>query len=359
MSYLKSQRIAHLNVLVVNLKYMDIELLKRHIEEKLILVQKHPTNDLFIYNYSPTVQYEKKWDEITLMCRGLILDSNYNTIARPFKKFFNIEEHDKIDIPNTSFDVYEKMDGSLGILYWADNKPFIATRGSFTSDQAIHATELLYKKYSHTFDKLDKNLTYLFEIIYPENRIVVDYGKMDDLVLLTIIDIKTGDERLEDVGFPIVKIYDGINNLQELKNLEESNKEGFVIKFKNGFRIKIKFSEYLRLHRIVTGVSTVVIWKHLSDNMPLDALLDRVPDEFYDWVNNIQKSLLRQFNEILLECKSVFKVLDTRKETAIYFKTQKYPSILFMMLDNKNVNKAIWYKIKPAYSKPFKNTESC
>ena len=134
-----------------------------------------------------------------------------------------------------------KMDGSLGILYWLNDRPFIATRGSFTSEQSQHATEVLYSRYQHAFDKLDRGAHDLFEIIYPQNRIVVDYGSMDDLVLLTVIDNETGNERIEDIGFPIVKKFDGINDLQELKALEENNKEGFVVRFKDGFRVKMKF----------------------------------------------------------------------------------------------------------------------
>ena len=67
--------------------------LKKYIEEKFISEQKHPELDLWIYNYTPKCMYEKKWDNITMSCRGLILDKNGNVIARPFKKFFNYEEY--------------------------------------------------------------------------------------------------------------------------------------------------------------------------------------------------------------------------------------------------------------------------
>lgn len=146
---------------------MNKELLKQMITEKLVSVQKHPKADLFIYNYSPRVQYERLWNEITLKTRGLILDSEMNIIARPFGKFFNLEEHSESDLPKLSFDVFDKMDGSLGILYWLNDVPYIATRGSFNSDQAIHGTEILYSKYKNTFNKLERDKTYLFEIIYP------------------------------------------------------------------------------------------------------------------------------------------------------------------------------------------------
>lgn len=331
-----------------------IDKLKDYSEKKLVTCQKHPTHDLFIYNYTPRVQYEKLWDEITLQCRGLIVNESGEVIARPFGKFFNLEELTPEQIPNKPFEVYDKLDGSLGILYWIDNAPRIATRGSFSSVQAIKATQILHHKYFEVCDKLDKNLTYLFEIIYPENRIVVDYKGREDLILLAIIDTKTGNDLpLQDVGFPVVKRYDGINDLSKIRELENTSDEGFVIKFSNGFRMKVKFSEYVRLHRIITGISNVVIWEYLSTNQSFDELLERVPDEFYNYVKETKSKLIDQYRAIELECQEVFKAFETRKETAEYFKTQKHPSILFNMLDEKPYDKAIWKFIRPVFCKPF------
>lgn len=342
---------------------MNKELLIQMVNEKLVSVQKHPSADLFIYNYSPKVQYDKLWNEITLQTRGLILSAEMNVIAKPFGKFFNIEEHTPEQIPLLPFEVFEKMDGSLGILYWVDNKPFIATRGSFESDQALHATEILYSKYSHLFNALDQNKTYLFEIIYPENRIVVDYGQMDDLILLTIIDNITGSERVEGIGFPVVKKYDGINDLQELKALEENNKEGFVIRFKNGFRVKMKFAEYVRLHRIITGVSNVAIWEYLKDGKSFDELLEKVPDEFYDWLTQTKDSIVNHYKDIHTKAYHAFHNLymfhNDKKQFALkVLSDYKYiSSVLFNMYSNKRIEPIIWKMVRPKYSKPFKKDE--
>lgn len=110
---------------------LNLPLLQQHLTSRLITARKHPTADFWIYNYSPVVQYEKRWDAVMMQCRGLILDAQYNIVARPFAKFFNIEEMPANAIPDEPFEVYEKLDGSLGTLYWLDNAPFIATRSSF------------------------------------------------------------------------------------------------------------------------------------------------------------------------------------------------------------------------------------
>ena len=194
--------------------------LTKLIEQRYINVQKHPTADLFIYNYTQNAQYEAFWNEYTLMCRGLILDAVGNIVARPFPKFFNWEELPSNQIPNEPFDVYEKMDGSLGILYWIDDEPFIATRGSFVSEQALWASEFLHQNFKKEYQKLNKKHTYLFEIIYPENRIVVNYNNRQDLVLLAVIDNATGQDMAlpTDLSFTIVKKYDGLT-IRHLKTM--------------------------------------------------------------------------------------------------------------------------------------------
>lgn len=332
---------------------MDKQQLQSMIDQGLVSERKHPTADLFIYNYTATVQYEKLWNEITLQTRGLILDGDMNVVAKPFGKFFNLGEHEDHEIPNEPFKVFDKLDGSLGILYWIEDKPYISTRGSFQSEQAIHATSILYQKYSHVFDDLKRDTTYLFEIIYPANRIVVDYGSLDNLFLLTAIDNSTGEESLPDIGFPLVRAYDGITDFRALSDDQESNKEGYVIRFDNGFRIKMKFNEYVRLHAIITGFSTVSIWRSMRAGDSFDQFLNGVPDEFYKWVKSTQGKLEKEFDVILNNCKFAYDTFDTRKETALYFQKQKHPSVLFAMLDDRPYDDIIWKMIRPIFTKPF------
>lgn len=149
------------------LKKLNWNVINDYLDKDLLMMQKHPDYDLYILNYSKTCQFEKVWDEISLSCRGLVVNGEGKIIARPFKKFFNKEELENDSslgkIPtNESFEVFEKMDGSCIILFYY-KKWIAASRGSFTSDQAIKANEMLKTK---KLDLLDKNKTYMFEIIY-------------------------------------------------------------------------------------------------------------------------------------------------------------------------------------------------
>jgi T4 RnlA family RNA ligase len=337
---------------------MNITLINEMIEDGYIHVKKHLDADLFIYNYSPKAQYDRLWNEATISCRGLILDSLGKIVARPFQKFFNLGEFENQVIPAEPFEVYDKLDGSLGISYCLNGRWHIATRGSFHSDQAIKATSMLYEKYGHAVEAMEEGKTYLFEIIYPENRIVLDYGGEEILILIAIIENETGlDIGLKDLGFPIVERYDGLNDLAMIKSIQQDNKEGFVLKYASGYRLKVKFEEYVRLHRIITHVSTLSIWEYLKTGQSLDAIIEKVPDEFYEWVKETKEELESKYKAIESQCQSDYKELESRKETALYFMTCSYPAVLFAMLDQKEKASIIWKMLKPEHARPFFNNE--
>ena len=397
-----------------------LQQLENYSQNGLLQKQTHPKFDLTIWNYSPKVQYERLWDEITIQCRGLVTNSKGDVVARPFKKFFNYEEHKPEDIPNEDYVVYEKMDGSLGILFyyeeeltderryniWFNNNyetgmerffdpnnlpdfdnPYyeptpktkgewiIATRGSFTSPQAIKGKELLEK---YNFNRLHTDYTYLFEIIYKENRIVCEYD-YEDIVLLGMIETKSGNEvnihnsnedirfqnMISNIGFRVVMLYKTWGESYDLLKEEISNdREGYVIRFKNGFRMKIKGEEYKRLHRILTNISNRDIFEYVKEGKPLDEILDKVPDEFYNWVKETKENFEQQFKTIDLEYRLIFKNITERnniidkKTFAHYALSYTNSSILFAMFDKKEYKHIIWKIIYPSYSKPFKKDEN-
>ena len=351
-----------------------INQLQKYYEDGLLQKQTHPIKDLLIWNYSPKVQYESLWDDITLRCRGLITDSQGNVIVEPFGKFFNYEEViDKNLIPWDSEYAYvqEKMDGSLGILFFYDNEWIMATRGSFMSEQSLRGLEILKSKYD--LNKFHKEFTYLCEIIYPENRIVVNYGceKITFLSLTTptegelnwqtslAIFHSSGINESDVVNSTMVTF--NKNTFDVYKQLNTPNSEGFVIRFyPSNFRIKIKFEEYVRLHRILTNISNRDIWEYLKDGMPLDDIIEKVPDEFYDWVKETKENFITQYETLEREYKWIFKIInrapdiENRGVFAEYAKRHKHPGILFNMLDDKDYSQLIWKLLYPTYSKPFK-----
>jgi T4 RnlA family RNA ligase len=346
----------------------DPQTLPQLIEQGYIISQTHPTLPLTIYNYTAKAQFDRYWVDATLSCRGLVLDENYRSIARPLPKFFNLDEYQG-KIPECVPQIYEKLDGSLIILFHYQGQWEVASRGSFASEQAQMARVLL-ANYQPDLDNLNPKYTYLFEIIYPNNRIVVDYGDDRRLVLLAAVHTQTGVE-LDHTEvnwidraktYPATTVPEWIKSIAEgrfstndSQQAELNNHEGFILKWPNGFRLKYKLADYVRLHRIITRVQAKDIWECLSQNQDLDQFLDAVPDEFYNWVKDTKLELEFKYQAIETECKNAFKDLGNRKESAIYFQTQTYPGVLFLMLDNRGYSQVIWKLIKPDYQRPFRS----
>lgn len=351
-------------------------------DEGLLEKQTHPTLPLTIWNYTPKVQIERLWHTNRLlgMCRGLVTDTEGNLVARPFKKFFNYGELDPDTIPILPFQVFEKMDGSLGILFYYEGEWIFASRGSFTSEQAIKGREIL-KKYRMTLlDDKDvyeamgykniKDYTLMCEIIYPSNRIVVNYGDMEDVVLLAMINKNDGFElpyhnllKVGDIlGMPVVKRYKVDFNydliaFDAIKKTITDDEEGRVIMFENGFRMKIKGDEYLRLHYILTNISTRDIWQMAKEGKSIEEILVDVPDEFYKWAIGTYNGLISKFNAKKAEVEEEFWTLIDKKAFAAKVKGRPNEHFLFRRLNSysSHLDDMIWDKLYPDYYKPFSN----
>lgn len=259
------------------MKFSDFE---QYVDDGLFTKEKHPLADLYIFGYhsGPYSKPKNVWNDTTKMMRGLIVDSNGIIHARSFEKFFTFRtylseetalfsEGQILKLPNLPYKVYEKVDGTLTILYWIDDVPYLATQRSFSSVKAKRATEILHTKYSHLFEKLKRDRTYIFEAIYPESQVLIDYGNEEELILIGVIDTNTGSSLpLEEIGFKISKDWTSelknISNMKELESLNIKNLEGFVIVYENDFRIKIKFPWYKEAH---TLMNKLILLEHNID----------------------------------------------------------------------------------------------
>lgn len=323
---------------------------------KHITVKPHNTEPLFIANYTPSAVYDKVWNRVTSACRGLIYDHDGKVVARPFAKFFNYEEHDVTFDPGALVEVTDKLDGSLGILYPVSDGYAVATRGSFHSEQAEHATQVLRSEYGDFVPH--PGITYLFEIIYPENRIVLDYNGMDDLIFLAGIDTKHGFTVESDtVPWPGSKteIYPYKTLRQALEAEPRKNAEGFVVRFLyNDTRIKLKQEDYVALHRIVTNLSEKTVWEQLCLDNDIQNLLDTVPDEWHEWLRTTSERLISAYMALSTEVMGVyFEIQDSfdgnfdRKDFALKAVKTPYAKFLFLLYDGNHdaYGKLLWKSI--------------
>lgn len=266
----------------------NFKTLNEYVERGLLKRQISPCGELVLYDYTEKCQFEKAWDEITLNHRGTVYSLETGEIvARAFPKFFNFSELSPEEqarrLESQIFSVYEKLDGSLGIIYYWKGEWRVNTRGSFTSDQSIEGKRMLDSLDS---SKLRPELTYLAEIIYPANRIVVDYEGQEKLVLLSAVKTQTGQtmtHNVMDTPFESeahIYFFDSISEvLAKLKTLPY-NEEGYVVCFEDGTRAKFKGDEYVEMHRVVTGLSPLVLWENMENGRVSQTFLANIPEEF-------------------------------------------------------------------------------
>lgn len=301
----------------------------KYVDQGYISRKEHPEDsNVVILNYTEQTVFERKWNDITLQCRGLILnEATGEVLARPFPKFFNYGETSglNIPIPQTQPEITVKHDGSLGIMYRLNGKIRWATRGSFVSDQARIAQEIWDKKYSH-IHKLTDKYTLLAEIIHPSTRVVVDYNGMEDLILIGAIRISDGMDMnhrnltwISDTclcGMPVTERIDGkLKDILEKAKTLNHNEEGFVLCWDNPnyafdqrpYRLKVKGDKYLEVHRIIHGMSLkqkVESWA----NGNLDEYITSLPEEFRP-----------EIEETASECENVYAY--TKNMVAKYYHT--------------------------------------
>lgn len=330
--------------------------------------QTHPEfPDLHIYNYTEEVQFKNRWNRITLACRGLILNQKTGeVIARPWEKFFNFGQMDNRIDSDAPVEVTDKMDGSLGILYRRpDGQHAIATRGSFASEQAAHGTEVLEEEYLVWINQnaVDE-YTFLFEIIYPDNRIVCDYDGMDDLVLLGAVHNEQGyyvgpgaAGGLLNWHGPVTEVWHFDRFVDALSFPDRKGKEGVVIRSGNKI-VKLKQADYVELHRIVTNLSPKTIWEMLSRGMSQTDICSDIPDEFHQYVRDIADELYVRFANIKVEALIDFQQIKgklweekgseiSRRAWAQEIKKNKNSGLLFNLLDEKPIDSVVWQMVKP------------
>lgn len=355
------------------MKYLpDFEALNDLVSQGML--SKKETEDLVLFNYTDAATYNKCWNPHTINSRGTIYEkSTGNVIAKAMPKFWNYSELDpntQLSITeNKNFTVYEKVDGSMGTIYFYNGKWNVATRGSFSSDQAVYAQTVLLPKYDTMM--LCPAYTYICEIIYPENRIIVDYGDKEELVLLAVYNtITQQDIPIETIDSPFRKaqtfkvedISDIATLLLDMKGVES---EGFVVRLEDGTRVKFKAPDYLNIARIVTRTSPLTLWESMNNGLVSEELMQSIPEEFIGQYEAIRETLENQYTELEDKCRKRFieaikgskvnglatgnEAKDEKKKIALWLKDNpsELNPIVFQIWDDKSLDSFIMKSIRP------------
>lgn len=256
---------------------------------------------LTIWNYTNRCVYDKLWEPFSMAARGLILDmEKKEVVATPFPKFFNVgERSENQTLPDQAFEVFEKLDGSLIILFHYEGRWRAATRGAFGTEQAVWAEDYLK---GYDLSPLAVGATYLCEAIYPENRIVIEYDE-SGLVLLSGYD-PDGYEfdadhialLAQELGWRAAKRYrfESIEALfASAEDLPESE-EGYILRFADGYRLKLKGSAYCRVHALINRITPLAVWEMILAGQDLEPTRQMIPEEFWGDFDAIERVLRAQ-----------------------------------------------------------------
>lgn len=368
-------------------KYIGVtedEFIEKYLQTGLVTEGIHKTLPLNIFCYSRKAVHENLWDSVTSKCRGIVIDRETDeVIARPFEKFHNYgspqSEGTLFDIRQQPY-VWEKVDGFMVTAFKYRGEWHAASKSSFHSIHAKWATAEL-RRHANDFPE---GFTPMFEGLHPDLRIVVDYGKRKELVMLALINIEEGGELLPEIlreyatknGYSAPVDYK--LTLEQAKDYsrgecERASEEGYVLTWYQPagppVRLKMKFIEYLRLHRMVCGVSPKRIWETMSNpafKADLEEYLNNSTPWFAGFVRKWVKALQTRFDELQQAATEVYMrtVHDMaprhlsgefanlgafRKAYALEFckpENEKIRAILFAMLDGKDASVVIWKQVR-------------
>lgn len=351
-------------------KLFDVDKLDKYIREGYISARRHPHLPLTIYNYTPKTQWEHLWDEVTKHCRGLIVDWRGEIVGNCLVKFFNYNEPNAQDIDTSGpVQVTDKLDGSYLAVCIYDGQIVTATRGSFESDQALTADQIISAtpEYQAALRLLCADSTAIFEVIFPENRIVLDYGALRDIVLIgSIANFELANGRqlwtpAAKLNWPgqVVETFDCTSFAAALAMLPRDNAEGIVVYFENtGERLKIKQQRYIELHKLIFDLTPKRIWERRMAGELLTEILEELPDEFHTTIISFNDELEDRLHGILESVEVAYKRVRaklqlnrefSRKGFAMAARGEPYMHMLFQRLDGNDAGllESAWKLVKP------------
>lgn len=269
-----------------------------------LVSERRDGSGLSIHCYTKRCVYARAWTPVTTLARGLVLDPAAGRIvATPFPKFFNLGENGAAQAPDLPFHAYEKLDGSLIVIFHHDGAWRTMTKGAFDAPQAIWARGRLALA---DLSALTPSVTYLAEAVYPENRIVVRYPEAG-LVMLAAYDAEGFELPHEAVAETAGRLgwhaaarqpFPSLAALIEHARALPAQEEGYVLRFADGTRLKAKGDAYRRIHALVSRCTPIALWEAMEAGDDLDRQRPEMPEELwadFDAIRAALEALMRAF----------------------------------------------------------------
>jgi RNA ligase len=147
-------------------------------------------------------------------------------------------------------------------------------------------------------------MTYLAELIGPSNKIVIRYPQ-DECRLLGAYaagGVELSRQELEQLGLGM-KLARAVACASLADLVAEAatlpvGEEGYVLCFADGTRLKLKGSEYRRLHALISGLSPLSVWEAMAAGGEL-LMRRELPEELWNDFDGIRVLLQRQIDTVI------------------------------------------------------------
>jgi RNA ligase len=333
-------------------------------------VDAHEHEDLVLFKYTRDYWYTVNnvttvsWDPVVSAARGIVYNRKTGELlAKPYSKFFNIgqvPETNLENLPKGPFTTTKKLDGCLGVSYKHKGELRIASSGSLKYDISQWATK--WANENLKVDQFMDGYTYIFEVLHPDHKIVIDYGDEPNLVLTVVIHTETDREvsyeqlmgcgNMIDCEVTECLFFSSIEEIIEVCEELPFNEEGFVVTFSNGLKIKIKGKEYTRLHYLISDLTPLTFWRawDIEKQAVPNNLVMNMPDEFKEEIDNLYINVERVHREyaeriIKLYDDIMLKFKDNYTDQAFYpyLKKNHKKENRFLMSYHKKDMPRFWY----------------
>ena len=279
-------------------------------------------------------------------CRSLVIDVEKEAIVLcPFKKFRNLNECKETSLEviqkkiteAKNVEVSEKIDGSMQSASFYNGNIFMAGAQAVTPINSWRLQDgirmvLSNKNYCKMIEE-NSDWTFIFEYVSLKDAHVVKYTKeQEGMYLIGIRHNLTGEQFSYQFVLEIARIYNiekttqiyqqTLNDvLNEMDKYTSDKREGVVL-FIDGLQVKIKYNDYVHIHRILSIVSSVnLIIQHVADNT-YDDLLSKIPTAYKERVNKVKDLIVEYIcsmdNEVKKYLQEANKISTNRKDFMIW-----------------------------------------
>lgn len=261
-----------------------------------------------------------------LLAKGIVFNDKLELVSLPLLKFYNLFEirdkryHQQLLTKGLRITAAKKYDGTMIQLFKYKGKYVFTTRGTFKSEYTRAASTIALRKYKRSLARLDDDKTYVFELIHPVSKNVVNYGDEQDLVLLAVYDRGYNQYyRTIELGFhhPRTTEYNEFQSFEDAVEWAKRNShdhEGYVLTLESKqqivHRVKIKSDWYVEKFRMLYSINHKAVAKlYWPDEPDWEAFRQLIPeeiedtyqfyyDEYVDWVKRLKSRVSDIYDKV-------------------------------------------------------------